>query len=362
MRTTRGTGTRRQRLEPDDEKSSRPVLRGLGFGNEVRPPDICWPTCARRSSAGSAAHMRVYAACPAFRAPTASCLCNASHPFHAAPRTDRLAWTTAPGVWNSMRRYDAAIVPARLCSPLPARCSWHAEQCANTPRRRIFPSAPRPSHSIIGPHLAYLHARLAEGCEDAAVLWREIRARGFTGTARQVRRWLSEHRTKPARTAPHRWRGPMPADPTPNGDTASRLPSSRQLAWLLVQPPTELMPNDAAVVARVEQAPETAIVAKPARRFTALVRACNASNQADPQAAQAELTAWLAEARASGVPAMETFAAGLEGDSSAISAALTTPWSNGQTEGQVNRLKLIKRQMFGHASFDLLRQRVLLAA
>src|SRR3954452_20030233 len=81
-----------------------------------------------------------------------------------------------------------------------------------------------------------------------------------------------------------------------------------------------------------------------------------------PRAAQAELKTWLTEARASGVPAMETFAAGLEGDSGAISAALTPPWSNGQTEGQVNRLKLIKRQMFGHASFDLLRRRVLLAA
>ena len=84
--------------------------------------------------------------------------------------------------------------------------------------------------------------------------------------------------------------------------------------------------------------------------------------QADPQAAQAELKTWLTEAQASGLPAMETFAAGLEGDSGAISAALTTPWSNGQTEGQLNRLKLIKRQMFGHASFDLLRRRVLLAA
>jgi transposase len=92
-----------------------------------------------------------------------------------------------------------------------------------------------------------------------------------------------------------------------------------------VQPPTELTPTDAAVVARVEQDPETAIVAKLARQFTALVRACNASNQADLHAAQTELTNWLAKARASGVPAMETFAAGLEGDSGAISAALTTP-------------------------------------
>jgi transposase len=49
-------------------------------------------------------------------------------------------------------------------------------------------------------------------------------------------------------------------------------------------------------------------------------------------------------------------------DGDAICAALTTPWSNGQTEVQVNRLKLIKRQMYGHASFDLLRRRVLLAA
>jgi transposase len=229
-------------------------------------------------------------------------------------------------------------------------------QAADFPER-----APRPSHSIIGPHLAYRHARLAEGCEDAAALWREIRARGFTGTAKQIRRWLSERRTKPAKTAPHRWRGRMPTDPALNG-AATPLPSSRQLAWLLVQPPTELAPTDAAVVARVEQDPETAIVAKLARQFTALVRACNASNQAHPQAAQAELKTWLTEARASGVPAMETFAAGLEGDSGAISAALTTPWSNGQTEGQVNRLKLIKRQMFGHASFDLLRRRILLAA
>lgn len=220
----------------------------------------------------------------------------------------------------------------------------------------------QPGRSIIDPHLAYLHTRLAEGCEDAATLWREICEQGFTGTAKQVRRWLSEHRTKPARTAPHRWRGRMPADPTLNGSAATPLPSPRQLAWLLVQPPADLALTDAAVVAHVEQDPETAIVAKLARQFTALVRACNASNQADPHAAQAELKTWLTEARASGVPAMETFAAGLDGDSGAISAALTTPWSNGQTEGQVNRLKLIKRQMFGHASFDLLRRRVLLAA
>jgi transposase len=119
---------------------------------------------------------------------------------------------------------------------------------------------------------------------------------------------------------------------------------------------------DAAAVARVEQDDDTAIVAKLARRFTAFVRTCSASQKADIDTASADLNTWLAEAGTSGVPVIETFAAGLRGDGGAIGAALTTPWSNGQTEGQVNRLKLIKRQMFGHASFELLRRRVLLAA
>ena len=71
----------------------------------------------------------------------------------------------------------------------------------------------------------------------------------------------------------------------------------------------------------------------------------------DFDCSRAELDAWLAEAGRCGVPTMETFAAGLKKDGNAMRAALTMPWSNGQTEGQVNRLKLIKRQMYGHASF-----------
>ncbi len=74
------------------------------------------------------------------------------------------------------------------------------------------------------------------------------------------------------------------------------------------------------------------------------------------------LNTWLADARRSGVRALETFAVGLEQDGAAIQAAITTPWSSGQAEGQITRLKLIKRQMYGRASFDLLRRRVLLAA
>ena len=73
------------------------------------------------------------------------------------------------------------------------------------------------------------------------------------------------------------------------------------------------------------------------------------------------LDAWLEEAQASGVITLRTFAEGIKLDYAAVRSALESPWSNGQTEGQVNRLKTIKRQMYGRANFDLLRQRVLFA-
>ena len=80
-----------------------------------------------------------------------------------------------------------------------------------------------------------------------------------------------------------------------------------------------------------------------------------ASQKADPNAALAQLDTWLADAHTSGVRAVETFATGLEPDGAAVRFALTTPWSSGQAEGQITRHKLIKRQMYGRAGFDLLR-------
>jgi hypothetical protein len=216
--------------------------------------------------------------------------------------------------------------------------------------------------SALDPYLARLEARLAEGRENGLALWRELRAVGFPGTAKQVHRWLAERRTAPARTTPHAWRAGAPAAGAPTPAGPGRLPSPTRLAWLLVQSPAELPAADAAVVTRVERDREAASVAGLARRFTALVRGRSAGGRLGPDAALAGLEAWLADARTSGVRALETFAAGLEQDGAAVRAALATPWSNGQTEGQVTRLKLLKRQMYGRAGFDLLRRRVLLAA
>jgi transposase len=72
-----------------------------------------------------------------------------------------------------------------------------------------------------------------------------------------------------------------------------------------------------------------------------------------------QLDEWIVAAKTSGIEAMASFATGLESDRTAVEAALKHEWSNGQLEGQINRLKAIKRSMFGRAKFDLLRKRVL---
>ena len=127
-----------------------------------------------------------------------------------------------------------------------------------------------------------------------------------------------------------------------------------------MRPPKALNAEEAAAVARVGRDPEVARVAGLARRFTGIVRA---AGKADAKGGGvAELDAWLAEARSCGIAAVETFAAGLEQDGAAVRAALTSPWSSGQAEGQINRLKLLKRRMYGRAGLDLLRRRALLAA
>ncbi|HSH83401.1 MAG TPA: transposase, partial [Herpetosiphonaceae bacterium] len=221
-------------------------------------------------------------------------------------------------------------------------------------------AAPRPNPSLLDPYLPHLERRMAEGCENAMALWREVRDQGFRGTHRQVHRWVAERRTAPARRTPHKWLERTSTDVL-EVSNAAPLPSPKQLAWLMVQPIGSLAPFAAAAVTRVEQDPETARVADLARRFTALVRACGRGQNIHP-APLDDLSLWLTDARACGVRPIETFAEGLQQDGAAVQAALTTPWSNGQAEGQITRLKLLKRTMYGRAGFDLLRRRILLAA
>jgi transposase len=277
----------------------------------------------------------------------------------AASADSRARWRA---LYDEVRRRHAAGEPLLTISrrmELARGTVRKLAQAESFPER----AARAPGRSILDPYLAHLEARFAAGCENAMALWRELRELGFPGTPRQVHRWLSPRRKAPSKHGPQRGPEvqPVPA-PSPAPDSAPALPSPKQLAWYLTRPRDKLTEEETAAVARLKQDAEAATVTALAGRFADLLRGCCIGSKAACRAPLTTLKAWLADASKSGVAAVVTFAAGLQQDGAAVKAALTTPWSSGQTEGQVNKLKLLKRQTFGRARFDLLRRRVLLAA
>jgi transposase len=128
------------------------------------------------------------------------------------------------------------------------------------------------------------------------------------------------------------------------------VPSGRRLARLLTTEPERLGPSDRRLVRLVRAAaPELAEAAGLAVAFAGMVRDKDGSR----------LDGWLDAAATSG---LASFARGLRQDLAAVRASLELPWSTSPVEGQINRLKTIKRQMYGRAGFALLRRRVLAAA
>ncbi|GJD54079.1 ISL3 family transposase ISMno5 [Methylobacterium crusticola] len=139
------------------------------------------------------------------------------------------------------------------------------------------------------------------------------------------------------------------------------IPPPKQLAWILVQSLATLQPRAAADLARIRQIlkPHGSPIWRGGSRCSCGPVAWAVTGR---RTLPGELDRWLLETRTCGVAARETFAAGLAQDRAAVRAALTTSWSNAQTEGQISRLKMLKRTMYGRASFALLRRRILLAA
>jgi transposase len=139
--------------------------------------------------------------------------------------------------------------------------------------------------------------------------------------------------------------------PLRRGSASTKRPSPRQAAWLLLS--EKLREEEQQIVADLCQvAPEIKRAQELAQRFTSIVR----ERKGD------QLREWLIKAARSELPEFVGLARGITEDLAAVQAALEYEWSNGQVEGQVNRLKMIKRQMYGRAKFDLLRARVLRAA
>jgi len=211
-----------------------------------------------------------------------------------------------------------------------------------------FPEARSDRGHKLAPYLPFLQAQWVAGEHNIASLYQAIRAQGYSGSETAVRNFL---------TALREQLGPQPRArryyPPVSQERKQHQPtcrSSRRATWLVLRRPESRTSEDQYTLDLLKQAhPQVRVACDLAQAFAQMLRKRNAS----------ALESWLEGASASGIPELRTFASGIKRDQAAILAALMYEWSQGQVEGQINRLKLIKRQAYGRAGFDLLRHRVL---
>ena len=198
-----------------------------------------------------------------------------------------------------------------------------------------------PRVTLLAPYHEYLRRRWTEGCHNAAQLLREISQQGYRGKRSIVNHLLAK------------WR--RTDNPTPvslSGEHLLEAPSPRWAAFLLLQPAEKRTSEQQSFVDRLVRVDEVGPVVELAGQFVQIIR----ERQSE------QLDGWIERAKNSAAPELRRFAAGLKRDDAAVRASLEVPWSNGQVEGQVHRLKLIKRQMYGRGKLDLLRTRLQHAA
>jgi transposase len=186
-----------------------------------------------------------------------------------------------------------------------------------------------------------------EGERNAAALWRALRVEGFPGSAGSIRRHVGRWRAEPGR------RGRRPTDGAGRsraGSAPTPPPSPRQVRWWLLQPVDERTADQLAYLVRLrEHHPAVQFAQTVVQEFGRIVRDRD----------QTAFDGWLTAAATCGIAELAAVATFMRRDYDAIVAALTLPWSNGQTEGQVTRLKLVKRQMYGRGHLDLLKRRLI---
>jgi len=219
-----------------------------------------------------------------------------------------------------------------------------------TIRRYLRSSSPKTRRSRTGrltdPFQAYLFHRWNEGCHTAAQLFREIQEQGYEGRATMVRTVIRSFRD--ASGLPPRVRTlktePLPSDPT------QRPPTLRTITFAVTGRPEKCTEELKDLLERIcTEQPKVGEVIAQAQTFATLVR--------EQQAEQ--LQDWLEQSKTSSYRIWKNFALGIEQDRQAVQAALTHAWSNGPTDGHINRLKCLKRLMYGRAKDNLLRKRVL---
>ncbi|MFB6843229.1 ISL3 family transposase [Streptomyces sp. NPDC056361] len=191
--------------------------------------------------------------------------------------------------------------------------------------------------SLIDDYRIYLHHRWMEGCTNASALTREIQRLGYRGDVSTVRRHLKPYRA-----------GAIPATaPSPY------LTVRRVTDWIMRRPEhlTDVERKGLEELCERNRVLETTV--EYARRLALMIRERRNEHLA--------LDVWIADVRLDGQRELRTLANGMRRDRAAVQAALTTTYTSGAVEGNVTRIKLLKRQMYGRANFDLLRRRILLS-
>ena len=189
----------------------------------------------------------------------------------------------------------------------------------------------RTRQSSLDAHLPLLDAQWAGGCRNGAKLWRRLKLDGFRGSLRVVSEWATRRR-----------RSEKASD-----QQLQKVPSARTIARLMTSARDHMSKADTVTIAAIEAGVPTLVAARTLTdRFHTMIR----------NRKEADLFPWIAAASDS---LIGSFASGVTKDIAAVHAALVQPWSNGQTEGQITKLKLVKRQMYGRAKIDLLQARLI---
>ena len=200
--------------------------------------------------------------------------------------------------------------------------------------------------SKLAPYFPYLRERGASGAHNGLQLFGEIKDRGYTGSRALLGRMIAQWRTE----LPPKPRPGKPRKPRLVARSGQRRLSSRSASFLMLVPPEKLTVKQQQQVEHICQASsDLHTVYLLSQEFVTMLK----EHQAEA------LDGWLKRAKQSHVTELGSFVNGIRRDYAAVRAAFCLPWSNGVTEGHVNRLKFLKRQMFGRAHLDLLRLKVL---
>ena len=217
-------------------------------------------------------------------------------------------------------------------------------------RTRIY----RPGGSQLEPYKDSLIRRWNEGCRNAQLLYREIKAQGYTGSDSAVSRFIAPWRA--LKGGPRSFKSVEPKPETmitPDEGKKKRPPTALQVAHWITFKEEQRLDWQKEFLSRLCQADqEVQETYELIQFFTTMLR----ERQGE------QLDEWLEQVALHGVSELQSFAQGLRNDYDAVRAGLTLPWSQGPVEGHVHRLKLLKRQAYGRASFQTLRKRVLQCA